>query len=208
MTLVHLHLVLNHVPVVGTFVGIALLLVALARRSRELTLASFGVFVASAAVTVPVYLTGEPAEDRVERLAGVSGAVIERHEERRRRRLRRRLGPRRGVADRTGARRLEQDRRPGRGDSAARAGGRRGRFVGVDGQPRRPDPAPGDPIAERTGRAIAACRRRRPPGLRPRQYQLRPTSRLLRPLCPMPAKPFRRDLQGTRLRGLRHMRTL
>ena len=81
MTLVHLHLVLNHVPVVGTFVGIALLLVALARRSRELTLASLGVFVASAAVTVPVYLTGEPAEDRVERLAGVSGAVIERHED-------------------------------------------------------------------------------------------------------------------------------
>jgi hypothetical protein len=81
MDLLHLHLLLNHVPVIGTFFGIALLLAALVRRSRELVVASLALFVLNAAVAVPVYLTGEPAEDRVEKLPGVSAAVIERHEE-------------------------------------------------------------------------------------------------------------------------------
>ena len=81
MDTVHLHLQLNHVPVVGTFFGIVLLLVALGRRSRELVLASLRAFVSSAAAAVPVDLTGEPAEERVEHIAGVSEDVIERHEE-------------------------------------------------------------------------------------------------------------------------------
>ena len=81
MDTVHLHLLLNHVPVLGTLFGTVLLLVAVGRGSRELVVASLVVFVVSAAAAVPVYLTGEPAEERVEHIAGVSEDVIERHEE-------------------------------------------------------------------------------------------------------------------------------
>ena len=42
--------------------------------------AALGVFVIVALAAVPVYLTGEPAEDGVESLPGVSKPIIEQHE--------------------------------------------------------------------------------------------------------------------------------
>lgn len=81
MNPVHMHLLLNHLPVIGTIVTIALLAWALLRRSREMTRASFGMFFVSALLGVAVYLTGEPAEHLVEDLAGVSHDAIEAHEE-------------------------------------------------------------------------------------------------------------------------------
>lgn len=81
MSAVHLHLLLNHVPVIGTLVAIALLAFALLRRSAELTRVSLGMFVVLAIVGGVVYLTGEPAEELVENLPGVSKGIMERHEE-------------------------------------------------------------------------------------------------------------------------------
>lgn len=81
MSAVHLHLLLNHLPVVGTVLGILLLAVAWARGSAELTRVTLGLFVFLAVAALAVYLTGEPAEEMVEGLAGVSGATVERHEE-------------------------------------------------------------------------------------------------------------------------------
>jgi hypothetical protein len=81
MNLTHLHLLLNHLPVLGSVFGLGLLLFGLWRRSADIWKASLGVFVLAALAAVPVYLTGEPAEDGVERLAGVSKAAIENHEE-------------------------------------------------------------------------------------------------------------------------------
>ncbi len=77
----HLHLLLNHVPVMGVPFGFLLLAVALARRSLELTKASLGVFAVVALVTIPVYLAGEPTEEVVEHLPGISESLIEEHEE-------------------------------------------------------------------------------------------------------------------------------
>ena len=81
MSPVHLHLLLNHLPVVGTVVAILLLAYALLRRSPELTRVSLGLFVLLAFAGAVVYLTGEPAEETVEHLAGVSESVIHSHEE-------------------------------------------------------------------------------------------------------------------------------
>jgi len=81
MNPVHIHLFLNHVPVVGTIVGLLLLAAAFAMKSADLKRASLGIFVAMALVAVPVFLTGEPAEERIEDLAGVSKGRIEEHEE-------------------------------------------------------------------------------------------------------------------------------
>lgn len=81
MSFTHLHLLLNHFPVIGTILGIVLLGVALIRGSSELGKVSLGLFVGLAAIAILVYFTGEPAEDAIEKLPGFSEAITERHEE-------------------------------------------------------------------------------------------------------------------------------
>ncbi len=81
MNAAHIHLMMTHVPVIGTFAGLGLLAFGLVRKSQELKKAALGILFIAALFSVPVYLTGEPAEDVVERMAGVSHAGIERHEE-------------------------------------------------------------------------------------------------------------------------------
>lgn len=77
----HLHLMINHLPVLGVGFGLLLLLAARWRRSAELTNAALVVFVLAAAAAGTAYLTGEPAEGAVEDLAAVTEASIEQHEE-------------------------------------------------------------------------------------------------------------------------------
>lgn len=80
MDAAHLHLVLNHVPVLGTIFGLLLLLFGLMRREVVLVKTSLVVFVVSGVAAGAAYLTGEPAEEFVEHLAGVSAAAVESHE--------------------------------------------------------------------------------------------------------------------------------
>ena len=70
MDAAHLHLMLNHIPVLGTAFGMALIAWALFRKSEELKRVSLGVFVIIALLAVPAYLTGEPAEEIVEHSTG------------------------------------------------------------------------------------------------------------------------------------------
>jgi uncharacterized membrane protein len=77
----HLHLMLNHLPVIGTAFGLGLVGWALLRRSEELKKISLGIFIIVALLAIPAYLTGEPAEELVENLPGVSKTSIEQHEE-------------------------------------------------------------------------------------------------------------------------------
>lgn len=81
MTTVHLHLMLTHVPVLGTVFALLLLTLGLVRRSEELKKVALWAFTFFAALAIPVFLTGEPAEELVEGLPGVSKAAIETHED-------------------------------------------------------------------------------------------------------------------------------
>lgn len=81
MSMVHLHLLLNHVPVIGTIIGLCLLTWAVFRRDQSLARAALGLFAILAVVALATFMTGEPAEEAVEGLAGVSEGAIERHEE-------------------------------------------------------------------------------------------------------------------------------
>lgn len=81
MSTVHMHLLLNHFPVIGAVIGLLLLAFAAWRGGPELLRATFALYVLLAVVAVVVYLTGEPAEDAVEKLPGFSDALVERHEE-------------------------------------------------------------------------------------------------------------------------------
>ena len=80
MNAAHLHIILNHIPVIGIPFGAALLIYGFLRKSQEVKTAGLLVFVAIALVTIPTYLAGEAAEDMVEHLPGVSENLIENHE--------------------------------------------------------------------------------------------------------------------------------
>lgn len=61
----HLHLMLNHLPLFGTIFVLLLLLWSWARRSREGMRIGLWLAVLLALATIPVYLTGEPAEHQL-----------------------------------------------------------------------------------------------------------------------------------------------
>ncbi len=81
MTPAHLHLALNHFPIVGVLASIVLLIAALTRRNSMLLRAGLLALVITALFALPVYFSGEPTEEVVENLAGVSHDTIEEHEE-------------------------------------------------------------------------------------------------------------------------------
>ena len=77
----HLHLILNHVPVLGAVFGLLLLAYGLLRRSDPVVRASLWTLAVVGIAGLAAYLTGEPAEEIVEDLPGISEAILERHEE-------------------------------------------------------------------------------------------------------------------------------
>jgi len=81
MNAAHAHLMLNHVPVLGLAFGLGLLAFGVWRKNDVLKKTALTLFVIAAMVAVPVYLTGEPAEDLAKPLPGVSEAILEQHEE-------------------------------------------------------------------------------------------------------------------------------
>lgn len=81
MNAMHVHLILNHLPVVGALFGLGLFACGGLRKSEDLKKAALVVFVAVAIFSIPVYLTGEPAEDGVKGLPGVSETILEKHEQ-------------------------------------------------------------------------------------------------------------------------------
>lgn len=81
MNWAHVHLIINHIPVIGVPGVILLLAYALARKSKEVKMVSFGLLVLIALMTLAVYFTGDGAADVVKKIPGVTEAFIDRHEE-------------------------------------------------------------------------------------------------------------------------------
>lgn len=76
----HLHLIVNHLPVLGILFALLLLAVGLLKGSEDLQKAALTAFILTGICAVVAYLTGEPAEEVVERLPGINKAAIELHE--------------------------------------------------------------------------------------------------------------------------------
>jgi len=81
MSFTHLHLLLNHFPVIGALIAIGLLAVAILKRNSAVAKASLGLFAILGGIAVMVFFTGEPAEEAIEKLPGFSEAITEKHEE-------------------------------------------------------------------------------------------------------------------------------
>ncbi|MBI2877083.1 MAG: hypothetical protein HYY20_09405 [Candidatus Tectomicrobia bacterium] len=79
---VQVHLLLNHILIVGLGIALLLLLLAEVRRGSGLAQAGWIVLITAAAFAVPTYLTGEAAEEAIKHLPGVAEELIETHEDR------------------------------------------------------------------------------------------------------------------------------
>jgi hypothetical protein len=80
MNLAHLHLVLNHFPIIGTVIGLGLFLSSLVGKNEDLKRASLIVFAAVALLALPAFFSGIGAQAAIAREPAVSAALIERHE--------------------------------------------------------------------------------------------------------------------------------
>lgn len=78
---VHIHLLLNHVPILGSVFALVLMAFGYFLRNNTLSKASLWTLVVVAVISIPAFLTGEEAEHAIEDIAVVSNAVIHEHEE-------------------------------------------------------------------------------------------------------------------------------
>ncbi|MDY6898633.1 MAG: hypothetical protein SWZ49_11230 [Cyanobacteriota bacterium] len=75
----HVHLLLNHFPIVGAIFGLLLLVYAMAKDSKELNLAAYWLFIIIALLTIPTYFSGKQAAGIVLDLNNVSEAFVHEH---------------------------------------------------------------------------------------------------------------------------------
>jgi len=81
MNQAHLHLVVNHFPIILPFVGLLLLIGSLILKSEVIKRTAYFVFVLGALFTLPAFATGEGADEVVEKLPEMSHKIIHIHEE-------------------------------------------------------------------------------------------------------------------------------
>ena len=77
----HIHLLLNHIPVIGMLIGLVIFTLGVWRKNDSWTRLALGLFAAVALVAIATMLTGESAEEAVENLPGVSESLMETHED-------------------------------------------------------------------------------------------------------------------------------
>lgn len=81
MNSAHLHLVVNHLPIIFPIVGIIVMLTGLISKSEAVKRTAFMIFTLGALTTFAAMASGEGAEEVVENISGISEDYIERHED-------------------------------------------------------------------------------------------------------------------------------
>jgi uncharacterized membrane protein len=80
MSLLHVHLLLNHFPTIGMVVALGVFVTAIAARSDDVKRASLGIFFFIALLSIPTFATGTAAQLALADNPGISKALSERHE--------------------------------------------------------------------------------------------------------------------------------
>jgi uncharacterized membrane protein len=78
---VQAHMLVNHLPIIGTAIGLMLVVAAMVRQNDALRRAGLIIYLVMGLAVIPATITGDEAEHAVEDTAGVSEAVLEAHEE-------------------------------------------------------------------------------------------------------------------------------
>ena len=77
----HLHLVLNHLPIILPLLGLLIMIGGLLFKSEIVKRTAYLVFILGAIMAIPAFATGEGAEEVIENLAGIDENYIKTHEE-------------------------------------------------------------------------------------------------------------------------------
>lgn len=77
----YLHLLSNHFPILGSLFGVLLLVVALIKPNLKTTLSAYLILLIGGIGGFVAYFTGEPAEESIEHVPGISHKLIHVHEE-------------------------------------------------------------------------------------------------------------------------------
>src|SRR5258708_2207572 len=80
MNFAHLHLLLNHFPIIGSIVGLGLFLISLVGKNEDLRRAGLIILSAMALLAIPTFFSGTGAQGAIKKLPGVSEALIDRHQ--------------------------------------------------------------------------------------------------------------------------------
>jgi uncharacterized membrane protein len=80
VNLAHWHLLLNHFPIIGTIIALALFLASFVGENNDLRRASFIIFTGIGFLSIGTFLTGFGAQAMITGKPGVSDALIQRHE--------------------------------------------------------------------------------------------------------------------------------
>src|SRR5262245_23460526 len=81
MNLAHIHLLLNHWPIIGSFIGLGLFLIALVMNSDDLKQTSLALFALLALLAIPTYMSGNVAQEVLkESISDLSDASVEMHQ--------------------------------------------------------------------------------------------------------------------------------
>ena len=80
MNFVHIHLLLNHFPVIGSIIGFGLFLISLFRKNDDLRRGSLIIFAAMALIAIPAFASGKGAQLMLKDKPGISDAFMQRHE--------------------------------------------------------------------------------------------------------------------------------
>jgi len=77
----HLHLVVNHLPIIFPVLGIIILLIGIFSKSEVTKRNAYIIFVLGAITSIAAMGTGEAAENSATKIAGLSENLIKKHEE-------------------------------------------------------------------------------------------------------------------------------
>jgi uncharacterized membrane protein len=79
MDLTHIHLLLNHFPIIGLIIGAGLFLLSLVTKSDDLKRTSLVILVGIALIAIPTYMSGNGAQEGIKALPGISQSLMETH---------------------------------------------------------------------------------------------------------------------------------
>ncbi|WP_396170408.1 hypothetical protein [Flavobacterium sp.] len=77
----HLHMVVNHFPIIGTILGLGILIAGIFFKSNSVKSTAYVLFVVAAIFAAFSMVTGEGAEELVEDMPSVGKQIIHEHEE-------------------------------------------------------------------------------------------------------------------------------
>jgi len=77
----HLHLIVNHFPIVGITIGLFVLIVGYLIKNQQVKATSLGIFIFSALAAIAANYTGDGAEEIAEKIPGITKSLIHDHEE-------------------------------------------------------------------------------------------------------------------------------